>query len=107
MNKTTSDNPFVVTALSALKSVIDPEIGLNVVDLGLIYEIDIDEDNRKLYCTTTLTSQFCPMGESILEAENEALQASFPDYQIVLNITYIPAWIPEMISPAGREYLNR
>ena len=52
-------------ALAALESVYDPEIGLNVVDLGLICQIDFDQSANKIFCLMTLTTQFCPMGESI------------------------------------------
>lgn len=107
MNIITNNKTLATTALSALKGVVDPEIGLNVVDLGLIYQIDIDDDARKLYCTLTLTTRFCPMGESILDAETKALQASFPNHQIILNLTFNPAWNHEMISEAGRKYLTR
>ena len=65
MNIITNDKEKSAQAIDGLKNVIDPEIGLNVVDLGLIYQIDFDEAEKKVYCTMTLTTQFCPMGESI------------------------------------------
>ncbi len=63
MNEITNDKAKCGLALEALKSVEDPEIGLNVVDLGLIYQIDFDENEKKIYCSHSLTTQFCPMGE--------------------------------------------
>lgn len=106
MNIITNDDSLAMTVLSALKDVIDPEIRLNIVDLGLIYQIDID-DAGKLYCTMTLTTQFCPMGESILDEVRKTLQMNFPHHQIILNLTFNPAWNHEMISEVGRRHLNR
>lgn len=94
-------------ALAALYEVLDPEIGLNIVDLGLVYQIDFDETEKKVYATMTLTTQFCPMGESITDGTHQALQAAFPDYEIIINLTFDPAWNNSMISDAGREYLNQ
>ena len=93
-------------ALAALRNVIDPEIGLNVVDLGLIYQIDIDEMEKKIFCTMTLTTQFCPMGESITDTAKETLRTAFPGYEPVIGLTFDPHWNHEMISKEGREFLN-
>ncbi|MCC6599560.1 MAG: metal-sulfur cluster assembly factor [Crocinitomicaceae bacterium] len=93
-------------ALVGLKDVYDPEIGLNVVDLGLIYEIEFEEEEKKTICNMTLTSQFCPMGESIVENVRQSLQTSFPDYSIEVNLTFEPPWDYERISESGREFLN-
>lgn len=93
-------------ALAALENVVDPEIGLNIVDLGLIYQLDFDEEDKKLFCRMTLTSQFCPMGESITNAANESLQLGFPEYSIELALVFDPAWSNEMISPKGMNFLN-
>ncbi len=94
-------------ALAALEHVDDPEIGLNIVDLGLVYEINFDEEGKKVSCTMTLTTEFCPMGESITENAKHALQQSFADYAIELNLIFNPPWNLEMISERGRAYLGR
>jgi metal-sulfur cluster biosynthetic enzyme len=93
-------------ALGALKFVIDPEIGLNVVDLGLIYQVDFDEADKAIYCTMTLTTQFCPMGESISNGVNNALEQAFPDHEIDVNVIFDPPWNSQKISDKGREFLN-
>lgn len=93
-------------ALDALKTVIDPEIGLNVVDLGLIYQVDVEEINKELFVSMTLTTQFCPMGESIRDAALRALQDAFPSYKIHLDLVFDPPWNAERISEKGREFLN-
>jgi len=103
-----SNNPIKCTlALEALKDVIDPEIGLNVVDLGLIYQIDFDEENSKINTVFTLTTQFCPMGESITEAVKRALENAFPMMEVDLDLTFDPAWNQEMISEEGINFLNQ
>ena len=93
-------------ALAALHHVIDPEIGLNIVDLGLLYQIDFDENEKQIFCTHSLTTQFCPMGESINEGITTALQHTFPDYKIGTTITFDPPWNSQKISEEGREFLN-
>lgn len=94
-------------ALAALQNVIDPEIGLNVVDLGLIYQLDFDEPEKRIYCGMTLTTQFCPMGESITDTVKNILNATFPGYDAELKLTFDPPWNHEMISEEGRIFLNK
>lgn len=106
MNEITNDEKKCELALGALKFVMDPEIGLNVVDLGLIYQIDFDENKKELFCTHSLTTQFCPMGESINEGITTALQHTFPDYAVKTTITFDPAWNSQKISEEGLEFLN-
>ncbi len=106
MNVITNNNIKCTEALVALKDVLDPEIGLNIVDLGLIYQIDFDEQNKKVFCRMTLTSQFCPMGESISFGVINALQNIFNEDEIVLDLTFDPPWNHEMISEEGKIFLN-
>jgi metal-sulfur cluster biosynthetic enzyme len=102
-----SNNSLKCTiALAALQDVEDPEIGLNIVDLGLIYQIDFDEPNNIIFCTMTLTTQFCPMGESITKAAKEKLSRTFPNEEINLALTFDPAWNHERISIEGQKFLN-
>lgn len=107
MNIITNDNEKKNRALDALKNVIDPEIGLNVVDLGLIYQIDFDEAEKKIYCSMTLTTRFCPMGESISMGVTNALQQTFPAYDIEVKVIFDPPWNSQRITDNGREILNQ
>lgn len=107
MNEITNDNIKCQVALDALHDVMDPEIGLNVADLGLIYQLDFDETENKIYCTMTLTTQFCPMGESISNGVTNALEQTFTNYKVVVKVIFDPPWNAEKISPAGREFLNQ
>ena len=87
-------------------NVDDPEIGLNVVDLGLIYEITFHESEKKLDAVMTLTTQFCPMGESIQSNVTQSLMNSFPEWTINVNLIFEPPWDYSMISPEGQEFLG-
>lgn len=106
--KTITNNDLKCTiALAALESVYDPEIGLNVVDLGLIYQLDFDEEYNKIYCSMTLTTQFCPMGESITSGVTAALQSTFKGYEVTVNLSFDPPWNYDLISDAGKLFLNQ
>lgn len=103
---TTNDPDMCDRALEELHDVIDPEIGLNIVDLGLIYQIDFDKEEKVIYLTMTLTTQFCPMGESIQDGVIDCLQYTFPDFKPDVQLTFEPPWTMEMISEEGIEWLN-
>ncbi len=106
MNVITNNNIKCTIALAALQQVMDPEIGLNVVDLGLIRQVDFDEAGRKIFISMTLTTQFCPMGESIVGAATRALQLIFPQDEINIALSFDPPWTHERISEEGRKFLN-
>ena len=107
MSVVSNNNDKCEVALAALYQVNDPEIGLNIVDLGLVYQINFDEENKTVSCSLTLTTQFCPMGESIVNGAENALQQSFPEYKITVKLTFDPPWNHEMISEEGRSFLNK
>jgi metal-sulfur cluster biosynthetic enzyme len=102
----TNDNEKTAKAIEALRFVMDPEIGLNVADLGLIYQIDFDEAEKKIFCTHTLTTQFCPMGDAIQSGVINALEETFKGYEIIAKVVFDPHWNAEMISDDGRDFLN-
>ena len=107
MNIETNNNIKSTIAQSALMHVIDPEIGLNVVDLGLIYSIRFDEEKNLVHVLMTLTTQFCPMGESITSNVEEAVRNSFPGQDVLVELTFDPPWSSERISEEGQEFLNQ
>jgi metal-sulfur cluster biosynthetic enzyme len=106
MTVITNNNLRCTLALAVLQSVVDPEIGLNIVDLGLVYQVDFDESEKKIFCTMTLTTQFCPMGESITDAVTQTLKGAFPEFEPEIQLTFDPPWNHEMISEQGREFLD-
>jgi len=89
--------------LEALRDVVDPELGINVVDLGLIYGVLLDSPDR---CTIdmTLTSAACPLTDVIEEQAAEALKDTVEDFSI--NWVWMPPWGPENITEDGREQLR-
>ena len=106
MSVPTNNEDKCATALAGLKFVDDPEIGLNVVDLGLIYELNFNEEERKVVCNMTLTTQFCPMGESIVSNVTQSLQGSFAGYNVEVNLIFEPPWGQQLISEEGRDFLG-
>ncbi|MFN8293013.1 MAG: metal-sulfur cluster assembly factor [Chitinophagales bacterium] len=103
---TTNDTARCNFALIGLYNVYDPEIGLNVVDLGLIYELDFNEADKKVTATMTLTTQFCPMGDAITSDVTDSLANAFPEWKIDVNLTFDPPWDHSKISTEGKEFLG-
>lgn len=92
--------------LTAIKAVIDPELGLNIVDLGLIYSVDIAEDGR-IAITMTLTTPGCPLHASFAQEIERVLWQAIPDLSGVhVELVWDPPWNPVMISPEGRTLLG-
>jgi metal-sulfur cluster biosynthetic enzyme len=87
-----------IKVLQALKKVIDPELGLNIVDLGLIYRIDIDEKRKIIKVLMTLTSISCPFNAFLIQQAEETL-ANLNFGQVDLQLTFEPPWDPKMMSP--------
>ncbi len=75
----------------ALRQVFDPEIPVNVYDLGLIYEIKIDSDN-KAYIKMTLTAPNCPMADQLLEDVNDAVLDVPGVTDVAIELTFEPPW---------------
>src|SRR5215831_15489602 len=107
MNVKTNHKINCTIALAGLHDVVDPEIGLNVVDMGLIYELNFDEERKKIDVLMTLSTRFCPMGKSIAVGVTNNLKTNFPGYGVQVEITFDPSWSYEMISEEGRNFLNR
>jgi metal-sulfur cluster biosynthetic enzyme len=88
----------------ALRKVKDPELGLNIVDLGLIYEIVVT--NNDIHVDMTLTSPGCPAGPQIMTEVEQALQALPGAGEVELNLVWSPYWTPERIEPRVRAYMG-
>jgi len=83
--------------LKALERVNDPELRLNIVDLGLIYEVELTEDNN-VGVDMTLTTQACPVGPMI-QSQVEAAVKNIPGVnQVDVRITFSPPWTPDKMS---------
>lgn len=89
----------------ALHNVYDPELGVNVVDLGLIYEIDVKEDGH-VTITMTLTTPGCPMHESIGEGVGVVLQDIPEVTSGEIHLVWDPPWEPSRMTEEGRHMLG-
>ena len=89
--------------LEALKDVVDPELGINVVDLGLVYGIFVDDDNVATL-DMTLTSAACPLTDVIEDQTRSALDGLVKDFRI--NWVWMPPWGPERITDDGRDMMR-
>jgi len=90
--------------LDALREVYDPEIPVNLVDLGLIYSTSIEDDLVRVKMTLTATA--CPMHTIIAQNVKSAVEALEAVREAVVEVVWEPRWNPEMISPAGRTALG-
>ncbi|MFI6297475.1 metal-sulfur cluster assembly factor [Nonomuraea sp. NPDC050790] len=97
----------VEEVMEALKDVVDPELGINVVDLGLIYGLNLDPAEGAAPVATidmTLTSAACPLTDVIEDQAHSALDGMVSDVKI--NWVWLPPWGPDKITDEGREQLR-
>ena len=102
------NDPFAAELLKAqttLMQVIDPELYVNIVDLGLVYGVDFT-DAAKVKVTMTLSTPGCPMGDAITGGVENALGAVFPDREIEVDIVWEPRWNYHMITDAGKAQMG-
>lgn len=92
--------------LAALKKVDDPELGINIVDLGLVYGVDWDEELGEVFVELTLTSPGCPLGPEIMRNIKRELRAldDVTDADVVL--VWRPLWNAKMMSDEAKEELG-
>jgi metal-sulfur cluster biosynthetic enzyme len=98
--KITEDQVF-----DALTAVIDPELNINIVDLGLIYSAEINEDNE-VHVLMTLTTMGCPMGESIAKDAEQAVMNMEGVKDVLIEITFEPPWNMNMMSDFAKDKLG-
>jgi metal-sulfur cluster biosynthetic enzyme len=96
-------SPQIDDLLEALRDVVDPELGINVVDLGLIYGVNVDAEGVATI-DMTLTSAACPLTDVIEDQTQVALDGLVSDIRI--NWVWMPPWGPERITEDGREQLR-
>lgn len=87
----------------AMKDVVDPELGINVVDLGLVYGVHLDDDSNAVL-DMTLTSAACPLTDVIMDQTESALEGLVND--VAINWVWMPPWGPDKITEDGREQLR-
>jgi len=87
----------------AMKDVVDPELGINVVDLGLVYGVHLDDESN-VVLDMTLTSAACPLTDVITDQTESALEGLVGD--VAINWVWMPPWGPDKITEDGREQLR-
>ena len=92
--------------LKALKQVEDPEIGMNIVDLGLVYGADWDEDKGRVHIDLTLTSPGCPYGPELIREVKRELQALDDVLDVDVELVWKPLWHPAMMSEYAKDELG-
>ena len=97
-----TDMPTEEAIRAALRSVIDPEVGMNVVDLGLVYGIEIAPDRVRV--NMTMTTPACPMGAMITEDAREAIRDNAPEAaEVDVQLVWDPPWDSSMMSEHAKQ----
>jgi FeS assembly SUF system protein len=96
MAKTLRDN-----VIEVLKTIYDPEIPVNIYEIGLVYEVEIDEE-ANVRILMTLTSPMCPVAESLPPEVEERVEAIADVNSATVEITWDPPWDPDMMSEAAK-----
>jgi metal-sulfur cluster biosynthetic enzyme len=86
---------------AALRAVIDPEVGMNVVDLGLVYGIEVTP--QRVHVRMTMTTPACPMGSYIADQAREAVAGVAPGGEVRIELVWDPPWDASMMSPEAKK----
>ena len=103
-SSSTSSSVSIDDVTEAMKDVVDPELGINVVDLGLVYDVHLDDATKDVVLDMTLTSAACPLTDVIMDQTNSALEGIVND--VAINWVWMPPWGPDKITDDGREMLR-
>jgi len=90
----------------ALFEVVDPELSINIIDLGLVYSIQIEENAKRIVINMTLSTPSCPMGGLISNHVKIAVEAAMPGYNTIVELVWEPKWNADKISDSGRTQLG-
>jgi metal-sulfur cluster biosynthetic enzyme len=97
-------SPDVAALRDALREVLDPEVGVNVVDLGLVYGVAADENGTRV--DLTMTTPACPLGETLISDTKAALRRSGAPEPIAVELVWDPPWSPARMTPAAKRQLG-
>lgn len=92
--------------LQAIKTVIDPEVAVNIVDLGLIYNVTHSEADKTIHVLMTLSARGCPVGDTIMQHVETVINSFWTDYAVTVELTWEPQWTPENITDDGKAALG-
>ncbi|MCK4562736.1 MAG: metal-sulfur cluster assembly factor [Flavobacteriaceae bacterium] len=91
--------------LELLKNVMDPEIEINIVDLGLIYEVNYNGENE-IEIVMTFSTPSCPLGDTIVTNIKEVIKQKYPDYNTNVEVVFEPLWSTALVSEEGKKILG-
>ncbi|MDP6922867.1 MAG: metal-sulfur cluster assembly factor [Lutibacter sp.] len=95
------------TIIHSLKAVIDPELMVNIVDLGLVYDVQLNNREHTIEIQMTLTTPGCPLGEVIVQNVEQVLKANFTAYQVEVHLVWDPVWTFKNLTKDGKKALGR
>ena len=96
---------FEIEILELLKDVMDPEIEINIIDLGLIYEITYDGE-KNIDIEMTFSTPACPLGDTIVSNIKETIKQKYDDFITNVEIVFDPPWSTELVSEEGKKILG-
>ena len=96
---------FEIEVLDLLKNVMDPEIEINIVDLGLIYKLDFDGKDT-IDIDLTFSTPSCPLGDTIVANIKAVIEQKYPNMTTNINIVFEPRWSTNLISEEGKKILG-
>jgi len=100
--KMTAELPTEEAVREALRSVDDPEVGISIVDLGLVYRIDVAPERVRV--EMTMTTPACPLGDLIMDNARRAVGALLPDgVDVDIELVWEPMWTPDLMSESARQ----
>lgn len=89
----------------ALREVVDPELGINIVDLGLVYRVDVDDHSARI--TMTMTNPACPLRDYLQDLVESTVTSRVPDAQnVIVEIVTDPPWTADLMSDAARRQME-
>lgn len=92
--------------LEIIRTVMDPEIAVNVVDLGLIYEVHYQPERKRIHVVQTLSTRGCPLGDTIMQNIQVVIEAGYPGMDVDVELVWEPGWTPDMITEEGNKAIN-
>jgi metal-sulfur cluster biosynthetic enzyme len=104
-NMQKADTYLIDIVRSALRQVMDPELGYNILDLGFIYDVSVAEDGT-VHITMTTTTAGCPATDYLRQGASESVRNLPGIKSVEVELTYQPPWAPEMMSPAAKMHFG-
>jgi len=105
MENPIEENSIGIAIYDTLKTVIDPELGINIIDMGLVYKIEYTEE-KGIEIDVTLSTKGCPMADTIMDDIESTLKRKFPDKKLSIQLVWEPVWNSDYMTPAGKKALG-